>query len=65
VTPGEEYDITAERVTVKGEEIENVNRMILPKNIEISGIGENVTEFVLSPDKIFASQLKEAMKGNE
>ena len=65
ITPGDEYDITAERVTVKGEETLNVNRMMLPKSIEISGIGENVTEFVLSPDKIFAKQLEEAMKGTK
>ena len=65
ITPGEEYDVTAERVTVKGEEIQNVNRMILPQNIEISGIGENVTEFILSPDKIFASQLENIIEGNK
>ncbi len=65
ITPGEEYDVTAERVTVKGEEIENVNRMILPQNIEISGIGENVTEFIFSPDKVFASQLESIVKGNK
>ena len=65
VTPGEEYDVTAERVTVKGETIENVNRMILPKNIEISDIGENVTKFVISSDSVLATQLENAMKGNK
>ncbi len=61
ITPGEEYDVTAERVTVKGEERENLNRMILPENIEIAEIGENAAEFILSPDRVFASQLEKAI----
>jgi hypothetical protein len=61
-TLGEEIDLTAERVIYKGEEIENVNRMILPESIEISEIGENVNEFVLSPSTLFANQLNEAIK---
>ncbi len=61
ITPGEEYDVTADRVTVNGEERENVNRMILSEKIEITEIGENVTEFILSPDRVFASQLEKAI----
>jgi len=58
VTPGEEYDVTADRVTVGGEEIENVNKTVLPEKIEIENIGEDVLEFVISPDATFASQLE-------
>ena len=62
VTPSEEYDVTAERISFGGEEIENVNRMILPKNIEISEIGDGITDFTLSPDNTFARQIEAVTK---
>lgn len=58
ITPDGEYDVTAEKVTVGGEEIENVNQMVITKNITLEGLSENVLSVEASPDSVFNSQLK-------
>ena len=58
ITPEGEYDVTAEKVAVGGEEIENVNQMIITKNITLEGLSENVLSVEASPDSVFNSQLK-------
>ena len=62
ITPDGEYDVSAERVTINGEEIENVNRMILPKNIVIKNVNETTESFKGSPDSVFNGQLKLTFK---
>ncbi len=57
VTCGEGCDLTADRVTYKGEEIENVNKTILPKSITLKNIS-GATSFGISPDETLNSQLK-------
>ena len=61
VTPGEEYDLTASSVTVGGEAIENVNKTMLPEEIEIENTVDGVQNFVISPDTTFASQIEKVI----
>ena len=58
ITPEGDFDVTAEKVVIGGEEIENVNRMIITKNITLKALSENVLSVEASPDPVFNSQLK-------
>ena len=57
VTRGEGCSLIADRVIYKGEEIENVNKMILPKNVTVKNV-EGAISFEASPDKTLNSQIK-------
>jgi hypothetical protein len=58
ITPEGDYDVTAEKVTVNGAEIENVNRMIIPERVVIKNVNETTESFKGSPDTVFDKQLK-------
>ncbi len=58
ITPEGDFDITAEKVTINGEEIENVNRMIIPEKVVIKNTNETTKSFTGSPDTVFDKQLK-------
>ena len=58
ITPQESLDVTAERVTFRGEEIENINKMIITKNITVGKLSENALSLEASLDPVFNSQLK-------
>ncbi len=58
ITPQGDFDITAPRVTVNGEEVENVNQMIITESVNARNIGENVLSLEGSLDPVLNSQLK-------
>ena len=58
ITPDGDYDVTAEKVTIGGEEFENVNRMIIPEKVVIKNVNETTKSFKGSPDSVFDKQLK-------
>ena len=58
ITPEGDFDVTAERIVIGGEEVENVNRMIIPEKIVIKNTNETTKSFKGSPDTVFDKQLK-------
>ena len=57
VTRGEGCNLTADRVIYKGEEQQNINKMILPKNVTVKNV-EGALSFEASPDKTLNSQIE-------
>jgi hypothetical protein len=57
VTRGEGCSLIADRVVYKGEEVENINKMILPKNVTVKNV-KGALSFDVSPDKTLNSQIE-------
>jgi len=57
-TPNESFDITAAKIEVGGETVDNVNQTIITESITIKDSFENIREIIASEDPVFNSQLK-------
>ncbi len=58
ITPQGDFDITAPRVVVNGEEVDNVNQTIITKNISVKNLDETVISLEGSLDPVLNSQLE-------
>ena len=58
ITPQGDFDISAPRVVVNGEEVDNVNQMIITKSVTAKNLDETVLSLEGSLDPVLNSQLE-------